>query len=218
MYKYNGSLIKKWGGKGTDNSKFDAPSSICIKNNKIFIADTKNNRIQIFDIDGNFIKTFGNFKDNDNTFGILNMMAISLDDKIIVTDYSGKIQVFDIDGIFINKFQLEPRIFIEYFAITPDNKIVVGSSNVLIGNYIYTIDGTYERKINSNGKNFVIVPDNQMIVYNKPSYSLVYYNGKQIHEWKNNCIEKSDEKINVLKIDENNVLIVASRDNIYFFR
>ena len=56
MIIYNEQTGKsKWFGKyGKDNGEFNEPVSIAIYNNRLYVADSLNYRIQIFDCSGNF--------------------------------------------------------------------------------------------------------------------------------------------------------------------
>jgi len=53
----DGGFIKAWGHKGAAPGDFDEPHDIFIggSQNRVYVADRKNNRIQVFDQDGNFI-------------------------------------------------------------------------------------------------------------------------------------------------------------------
>lgn len=57
-----GKFIRWWGGKGTAPGQFDEPHSIAIDSkDRLYVADRKNNRIQIFDRDGKFLNQWTNF-------------------------------------------------------------------------------------------------------------------------------------------------------------
>ncbi len=54
-YDKEARFIKAWGSKGTAPSQFNTPHSIVIDaQNNLYVADTGNKRIQVFDDDGNF--------------------------------------------------------------------------------------------------------------------------------------------------------------------
>jgi len=60
----NGSFLKTWGGTGTDPGKFMAPTGITIlpgnngKDEFVYVCDSGNDRIQVFDTIGTYLKTF----------------------------------------------------------------------------------------------------------------------------------------------------------------
>lgn len=98
---------------------FKNPSSITYKNNKLFVVDTFNNRIQIFDKDGEFIKQFGgvgNFTGRFNT-----PSAITVDDSgnIYVGEFKGnKITVFNKHYQFKTKWGDKGIANMEFQGIT----------------------------------------------------------------------------------------------------
>ncbi len=54
--------IFAFGGRGSDNGKFDEPHGISVSSNgTIYVLDTLNNRIQVFDANGTFIEKFGGY-------------------------------------------------------------------------------------------------------------------------------------------------------------
>jgi DNA-binding beta-propeller fold protein YncE len=66
----NGSLIKTWGQKCAGPGDFDEPHDIFIggSQNRVYVADRKNKRIQVFDQDGNFIAAWTQFGQPSSVF------------------------------------------------------------------------------------------------------------------------------------------------------
>jgi DNA-binding beta-propeller fold protein YncE len=56
-FSKDGRFIKTWGHKGAAPGDFDEPHDIFIGGSQghVFVADRRNNRVQVFDQDGNFI-------------------------------------------------------------------------------------------------------------------------------------------------------------------
>ncbi|CAB3768362.1 peptidyl-alpha-hydroxyglycine alpha-amidating lyase family protein [Paraburkholderia solisilvae] len=53
----NGNWLKSWGDRGAGPGQFHTPHSIAVDaNNRIYVADRSNRRIQVFDTDGNFLR------------------------------------------------------------------------------------------------------------------------------------------------------------------
>ncbi len=51
----NGKFIKSWGSRGSGPGQFNIPHSLAIDlQGNVYVADTENKRIQVFDPDGNF--------------------------------------------------------------------------------------------------------------------------------------------------------------------
>ena len=54
-----GKFIKAWGSKGTENGQFDAVHAVAIdQQDRIYVADRSNDRIQVFDKNGQHLSTW----------------------------------------------------------------------------------------------------------------------------------------------------------------
>ena len=69
-FSKDGLFIKAWGHKGSAPGEFDEPHDIFIggSQQRVYIADRKNNRIQVFDQDGNFIAAWKQFGQPSSVF------------------------------------------------------------------------------------------------------------------------------------------------------
>jgi len=76
VFSPKGEFLKKFGGSSTkkEPGKFNSPSGMAIDNTRkcIYVSDTLNHRIQIFDLDGNFLRVLaqGNGHSFNNPLGI----------------------------------------------------------------------------------------------------------------------------------------------------
>jgi DNA-binding beta-propeller fold protein YncE len=91
------------GGKNhylTSPGDFAAPQGIAIDNDgNIYVTDTLNNRVEIFDADGNFISLFGKHGDGPGTFARPKGIALDCDGHIWVADeMEDRLQVFNREG------------------------------------------------------------------------------------------------------------------------
>jgi len=86
-YSADGKFIKTWGVKGDKIGEFNLPHSIAVTDNKIYVADRENSRIQIFDINFNFISEL-NLKEVTGK-----PLALTIDRKgnIIVTGFKATV-------------------------------------------------------------------------------------------------------------------------------
>jgi DNA-binding beta-propeller fold protein YncE len=66
----DGRLIKTWGHKGAAPGDLDEPHDIFLggSQNRIYVADRRNSRIQVFDQDGNFIAAWRQFGQPSSVF------------------------------------------------------------------------------------------------------------------------------------------------------
>jgi DNA-binding beta-propeller fold protein YncE len=91
------------GGKNhwlTTPGDFAAPSNVAVdKEGNVYVTDTLNNRVEIFDADGKFISLFGKHGDGPGYFARPKGIAVDGDGHIWVVDqYQDRVQVFNREG------------------------------------------------------------------------------------------------------------------------
>jgi DNA-binding beta-propeller fold protein YncE len=69
-FSKSGRFIKTWGRKGSAPGEFDEPHDIFVggSRGRVYIADRKNSRVQVFDQDGNFIVAWKQFGQPSSVF------------------------------------------------------------------------------------------------------------------------------------------------------
>ena len=73
--------------------------------NRIYVTDTSNHRIQILERNGTFVKTFGTNGTGDGQFNKPRGLAISSENEVFVSeDGNHRVQVFDANGTFLRKW------------------------------------------------------------------------------------------------------------------
>lgn len=80
------------------------PSSIDYYDGKIYVSDSWNSRIRVFNKNGKEVLNFGSFGDKEDEF--INPKRVKIiNNKIYVLDtYNHKLKVFDLNGKFINSY------------------------------------------------------------------------------------------------------------------
>lgn len=91
------------GGKNhflTTPGDFGAPQGVALdKDGNVYVTDTLNNRVEIFDADGSFISQFGKHGDGPGYFARPKGIALDTDGHIWVADeMEDRLQVFNRDG------------------------------------------------------------------------------------------------------------------------
>ncbi|MGI8831675.1 MAG: 6-bladed beta-propeller [Nitrososphaeraceae archaeon] len=95
------------GSEGSTLGKFFSPASIeySAANNRIYVSDLDNDRIQIFDTKGHFLSTLGASGDSDGQFIHPGDVTIDQNGDVYVSDIgNNRIQKFDSDGKFLTKW------------------------------------------------------------------------------------------------------------------
>ena len=90
-----GTPPKKVGDE--DPGTLSKPSNVAVdKDGLIYVSDTMNNRIQVFDAEGNFVSMFGKHGDAPGTFARPKGLAFDADGHLWVVDaFQGLVQVYD---------------------------------------------------------------------------------------------------------------------------
>jgi len=131
-------FVDEFGTKGNDEGEFDSPSGIALdtSTNYLYVADTKNNRIQIFDVDGNcsgsdevandvcFVDEFGGSGNGKGEFDLPSGLALHTDnDMLYVADTdNNQIQIIDVDGNCSGNIELADDIcFVDEFGGSGDD-------------------------------------------------------------------------------------------------
>ncbi len=83
-----------------DPGTLSKPSNVAVdKEGLIYVSDTMNNRIQVFDADGGFVSMFGRSGDGPGFFARPKGISIDSDGHIWVADaYQNRVQVYDKEG------------------------------------------------------------------------------------------------------------------------
>ena len=87
----------------TEPGAFAVPTNVALDEDKnLYVADTYNNRIEVFDADGNFIRTFGKAGDRPGTFMRPKGVAIDVDGHVWIADgMQDRVQCFTQEGQFL---------------------------------------------------------------------------------------------------------------------
>jgi sugar lactone lactonase YvrE len=98
-------LIRKMGVPGmkhtlTGPGEFSKPTGVAVdQDNNLYVTDTWNNRVEVFDADGNFIRQFGKHGDGPGYFARPKGIAIDSDGHVWVADgMQNRVQVYTPEG------------------------------------------------------------------------------------------------------------------------
>ena len=91
-------FVQAWGSRGSGPGEFENPIGIALSKDRVFVSDSGNHRIQVFDKQGHFIRQFGQ---EGSALGELSRpMHIDIrDDRLYVAEYlNDRIQIFSREG------------------------------------------------------------------------------------------------------------------------
>ena len=101
----SGELIKCVGHRGRKEGEFMRPRGVTLYNSKVYVCDSDNHRIQVFNLDLNFIESIGSYGGERGEFNEPYDMKFDRDGYVYIADYgNARVQVLDRGGQFIRRF------------------------------------------------------------------------------------------------------------------
>lgn len=146
-----------WGNNGTGDRQFNSPQGIAVDTNGlVYVADTSNHRIQVFQSDGTFVRKWGSSGTGDSQFSSPSSISVGPTGLVFVSDTGNhRIQIFQSDGTFVRKWGSSGTASSQFnspngIAVDTNGIVyVVDSNNHRI--QVFQSDGTFVRKWGSNG-------------------------------------------------------------------
>ena len=120
------AFVLEWGGRGNANGQFNDPHGIVVDTNgNVIVADTRNNRIQIFDPDGTFIMKWGSLGAGPGQFNHPHGIGVDGGNNVFVAETgNNRVQVFTNVGVYVTSwgsFGTGPGQFNFPYAVTVGN-------------------------------------------------------------------------------------------------
>jgi DNA-binding beta-propeller fold protein YncE len=211
-------FLKSWGKKGDKPGELKSPQRIAVgPDNLIYIADTSNHRIQVFDSEGNLVKSWGKKGDKDGEMEKPKAVAVGNDGAVYVSDNENKrILKFDKNGSLLAKFGNKNTLSADMMGIAVDSKGNVYAAdkdkNSII---VFNQKGEVIKTIGKKGKDKGEFKD--------PSDIAIDASGNiYVIDWGNKRIQKLDSNGNSLlsfskekELDEPLGIGLARNGNIY---
>ena len=135
-------LLRRIGTTGqnhtlTDPGNFSKPTNVAVdKDGNLYVSDTYNDRVEIFDADGTFIRAFGRNGDGPGDFARPKGIAVDVDGHVWVADSMlNRLQVFTPEGrllLAVGGFGITPGKFEALTGLTIDKQNRVFTSEQLL--------------------------------------------------------------------------------------
>jgi len=128
----DGKYLFSWGGPGTGPSQFRLPHNIWVdRQERVWIPDRENSRIQIFDGEGKLLKMWTDQLRPTDLF-------IDDEDTVYICDLADRVRVYTIDGKLLSEWtaegtEREKALFIAPHAIALDSQ-----GSIYVGEVAYT--------------------------------------------------------------------------------
>jgi DNA-binding beta-propeller fold protein YncE/TolB-like protein len=153
-----------WGLVGTGMGDFQKPFGIAADGaGNVYVADTYNSRIQVFDTSGTFMKSWGQKGAGSGSMTLPYDVAVDGEGTVYVADtYNHRVQKFDANGVFLGQWGQKGKgsgdfYFLSGIAVGPDGAVYTVDAKM---NRVQVFDnqGRFLRSWGSKGKgsgNFV---------------------------------------------------------------
>ncbi|WP_230742746.1 OmpL47-type beta-barrel domain-containing protein [Methanooceanicella nereidis] len=134
----SGVIVNGWGGYGSQDGQINTPYGIAINSSDyVFVADSGNDRFQIFDPAGNFVYRLGVNGSGDGEFKGPTGIEINGDDDVLIADTGNyRVQVFE---YFINVFD-DAAVYVD--SIPPVSSVVLYGTSGTGGWYTSDVTGS----------------------------------------------------------------------------
>ena len=98
--------VLSFGKKGSGKGCFDCPNSVAFDSTgNVYVADTRNHRIQVFTAQGKFLRMFGKLDEGRGKLDYSVGVAIDTSDMVYVSEHSNRsVSVFTSEGRFVASF------------------------------------------------------------------------------------------------------------------
>ena len=150
VFDQGGHLKNTIGSKGSGDGQFNAPSSISITGEVMYIADYGNHRIQKLTTGGKFLHEFGEIGSGQGQFRYPRGVVVDSKNRVIVSDRdNNRVQVFSQDGDWLLTMDgtgSGDNCFRSPWGLSLDQQgnihVAAGGSNTI---KVFTLEGTYVR-------------------------------------------------------------------------
>lgn len=110
-----GKFLFEFGGRGAEPGKFNYPTHLFLRNSRLYVSDTMNFRVQVFDLDGRLVGKIGEMGANLGQFARPKGLAVDSEGNIYVADAAfNNFQIFNPAGqllLFVGQVGTQPGEF-----------------------------------------------------------------------------------------------------------
>jgi DNA-binding beta-propeller fold protein YncE len=96
MFDPEGRFRCQWGSEGEGDGQFNTPAGVAVDGvGSVYVADTLNHRVQVFNAEGRFLRRWGSQGSGDGQFDVPAGLAVDWAGHVYVCDRSNhRVQVF----------------------------------------------------------------------------------------------------------------------------
>ncbi|MCY3415055.1 MAG: hypothetical protein INQ03_25615 [Candidatus Heimdallarchaeota archaeon] len=186
---FNPTYVSEFGSWGTEEGQMQNPHSIAVNSEYIYIVDTYNRRIQIFDHSFNFLSIFGSSGTGNGQFSGPQGIFANESHVLVIDEDLSRVQIFTSNGTYVAQFGTvgsgnDQFYYPKGIFMNDTNIFIADSGNERIQifdkkwNYVDTIEGwpIFHDLGNSNFPTNVYVDDTYIWISEFFNHRIVIYN------------------------------------------
>ena len=94
-----GRFLFQFGGRGAEPGKFNYPTHLALRGSRLYVTDTMNFRVQVFDLDGRYVSKIGEMGSSLGQFARPKGVGVDAEGNVYVADAAfNNFQIFDAAG------------------------------------------------------------------------------------------------------------------------
>jgi hypothetical protein len=100
------TFLNSFGSAGTGSGQFKGPYGVAVDGSgNVYVADTFNNRVEVFNASGAFQSGFGSLGNDNGQFDDPSDVTVGASGNVYVTDIDNdRVEVFNASGVFQSSF------------------------------------------------------------------------------------------------------------------
>ena len=172
VFKFSkeGKLMKVVGQRGIQRGEFNTPTSVKIINDKLYICDRDNDRVQILNRDMQYVNSFGRCGSGDGEFRQPNDLAQDRAGNLFVSDgRNDRVQVLNCNGQFVyaisKKGDASEHLHVPHGICVDDQFVYVGDRGNNNCVSVFKTSGEFVTSFGHVGSPAGIVIDDDGFVY-----------------------------------------------------
>jgi tripartite motif-containing protein 71 len=120
---------------GSQLGQLSAPSALAIHDGRVYVGESGNDRIQVFDLNGNYLIQWGSEGTGDGQFDDIGGVAIDRYGFVYVSDIlNNRVQKFSPDGEFLAKWGSQGTA--NGFFLSPGDLVAEETGNVYVADML----------------------------------------------------------------------------------
>ena len=157
---------RSYGAPGSESGLLGEPRGVAVDGqNNVYVADTGNNRVNIYGSDGTLLRSFGSFGAGEGQFNEPRGIALDAQNNIYVADtWNARVAKFDSQGVFLKSWGVGKQDFGEGRVATATDRTATGNAAEPLGFFGprgLAVDGQGNVYVADTGNRRIVVTDSE---------------------------------------------------------